>query len=105
MSQHTKGPLLIIRCGSCLQIESDKYAVAHTIGNGEHDMANAARLVACWNACEGINPEAVLDILAALQGLSDAVYRWREKGKPYLSDLTTASDAARAAIERATGGR
>ena len=31
--------------------------------------ANAHRLVACWNACEGLNPEAVPGLLAACKGL------------------------------------
>ena len=31
------------------------------------DRANADRLAACWNACAGINPEAVPDLLAALK--------------------------------------
>lgn len=47
-------------------------------GDGDHHVAEiiaqpddadtdrfAARLVACWNACEGINPEAVPELLAA----------------------------------------
>ena len=32
----------------------------------EHE-ANARRIVACVNACEGINPEAVPDLLAACE--------------------------------------
>ena len=31
------------------------------------DYGNAQHLVACWNACEGINPEAVPDLLATLE--------------------------------------
>jgi hypothetical protein len=31
--------------------------------------ANAARIAVCVNACEGINPEAVPDLLAAMKGL------------------------------------
>lgn len=42
------------------------------------DMANARRLRDCWNACEGINPEAVPDLLAALQKLRDENRRLRE---------------------------
>ena len=38
-------------------------------GAGE-TLANGRRLVACWNACEGIrNPEAVPDMLAALRSI------------------------------------
>ena len=33
--------------------------------------ANAARIVACVNACEGINPEAVPEMLEALRWIRD----------------------------------
>lgn len=33
----------------------------------ETNHANAKRLVDCWNACEGINPEAVPALLEALE--------------------------------------
>jgi hypothetical protein len=34
------------------------------------DTATTQRLVACWNACEGINPEAVPELLAALEEIA-----------------------------------
>ncbi len=33
--------------------------------NGGQSGPDAKRLVACWNACEGINPEAVPELLRA----------------------------------------
>lgn len=36
--------------------------------------ANAARIVACVNNCEGINPEAVPEMLAALKACEKALY-------------------------------
>lgn len=36
--------------------------------------ANAERIVACVNACKGINPEAVPDLLAALEQLCDTIH-------------------------------
>ena len=34
-----------------------------------NDRANATRIVACVNACEGINPEAVPELLEALKDM------------------------------------
>lgn len=34
--------------------------------------ADAKRLVACWNACEGINPDAVPDLLEACKAIECA---------------------------------
>ena len=34
---------------------------------------NADRLAACWNACEGINPAAVPDLLAALHSAKESL--------------------------------
>lgn len=62
-------------------------------------VANAARIVACVNACKGINPEAVPDLLAALQAVLDvpearkALEQWGDR------ELI----AARAAIAKAEG--
>lgn len=36
-------------------------------GWGAPIVANGKRLAACWNACEGINPETVPDLLAMLK--------------------------------------
>ena len=36
-----------------------------------HDKFNADRIVACVNACEGINPEAVKELLEALKLVQD----------------------------------
>jgi hypothetical protein len=33
---------------------------------------NAERFAACWNGCQGINPEAVPDLLAACEAYADA---------------------------------
>jgi len=66
-SEHTKGRLRQGGKGRDLLMESDKGTVAGviremgeyvegTIGYGE-SRANARRLVACWNTCEGISTE------------------------------------------------
>ncbi len=68
-------------------------------------MANAERIVACVNACEGINPEAVPELLDALQDIiADhdervALYPESETQPRRLEVMGIAS----AAIARATG--
>lgn len=44
----------------------------------EEALANAQRIVACVNACEGINPEAVPDMLKALEGAVEAMVAARD---------------------------
>jgi len=53
--------------------------------------ANAEHLAACWNVCDGINPEAVPNMLAALKQMIDP------------SSLDDGGAMARAAIAKATG--
>jgi hypothetical protein len=55
---------------------------------------NAARIVACVNACAGINPEAVPDMLAALQDALDTTDFEHGPWRPW-------HDAARAALAKA----
>lgn len=67
----------------------------------DEDLANAARIVACVNACEGINPGAVPDLLAALKScLPDLAHYASNHGPGPDKRL----DAARAAIAKAEGG-
>ena len=63
----------------------------------EEREANAQHLAACWNACEGINPEAVPDILAALDAALDEVDQTHAEGYPE----PEWADAARAAMAKA----
>ena len=69
------------------------------------DRANADRLVAAWNACDGISNEAleggvVADLLAALRDLEAMAERYRPPGYP----VPDAQIKARAVIAAATGG-
>jgi hypothetical protein len=60
--------------------------------------ANAQRIVACVNACEGINPEAVPELLESL----DALIMIIDRTNPAWRDMR-AVEKARAAITKATG--
>lgn len=65
-----------------------------------NDEANARHIVACVNACEGINPEAVPELLAA----SKAVWKWHnqqsERGPMDLDDALRTLVAAIAKAEK-----
>lgn len=78
-TQHTPGRLEV-----CLSRQSDGLPNGHmlcdlttgdevaTIPESEPPelFANTARrLAACWNACDGLNPEAVPDLIKALEGV------------------------------------
>ena len=66
------------------------------MGHPDHATAaaNATHIVACVNACKGVNPEAVPDLLAALEAclpvLDNPAMHWELK-------------TARAAIAKAKG--
>jgi len=47
-------------------------APPNTLYHPREALANALHIRDCWNACEGINPEAVRDMRKALEGLIDA---------------------------------
>lgn len=77
------------------------------VETGEQTEANARRMAACWNACEGINPEAVPKLLAALEdcitepgALAGRNFKYARMRLDYITTQ------ARAAIAKATeGGR
>ncbi|KKL99376.1 hypothetical protein LCGC14_1815080 [marine sediment metagenome] len=62
--------------------------------------ANAQHLVACWNGCEGINPDAVRGLLIALKAIKD---RLTHKGDHGQGDVEGAVRWASAAIAKAKG--
>lgn len=61
MSKHTKGPWRIVegRTHGSLEVFSGDTAIAEIWrrGNASLEMANARRIVACINACEGFSAE------------------------------------------------
>lgn len=79
--------------------------VCHT-GQGrcgsEEAEDNAARIVACVNGCEGINPEAVKDLLAACETLFAADHHDHFAARMSDSEMK-AIDAMKAAIAKAKG--
>ena len=108
MGKHTPGPLFAnVHHGEGVVIigpgRGQHVGVVQLGPDRIHAEADADRLVACWNACEGINPEAVSDMLAALETAESYLSRLpqcADRGHDIPADLA----AARAAIAKATNG-
>ena len=103
--KHTKGPIeytktmgkrpshLLIGHGT------PPYQIAEL--NGPNKEANGKRLRDCWNACEGINPEAVPALLEALKKTQAALRGAREMLRD-IAPIEYALDSSEAAISKAT---
>ena len=68
-------------------------------GKGVGPRADAARIVACVNGCEGINPEAVKDLLAACKLMLET-WEMSDDGLTGRGAIA-AQEACRAAISKA----
>ena len=80
MSKHTKGKLevfdqgptafhlLISKRGTVAMVDSPR--ISEAIGTRK---VNAERLAACWNALEGLNPEAIPDMVREFIGVRDGI--------------------------------
>lgn len=99
------------------------------VGNGPSGEANARRLVACWNACDGIDTDLLEEkadlaaagvtafmelkqtnemLLEALKEAADSIESWGEYVSDYFKHKHGIYDdvsKARAAIARAEGGQ
>ncbi len=110
MSKHTPEPWIISpgACQNCLVTEDA--VIAHFVSIGERGwetaIANAHRAWACVNACKGIDPAAVPDLLAALKAAVAAGMVPQLDSLP-TNTKTAVGDAAKmiyAAIAKAEGG-
>lgn len=97
-AQHTQGRL-IVRGGYSIYAADGKTPVADAClinSVAVHDEANARRLVACWNACDGV-PTADLEQYASLDGCdNETVARLK-----FIIGLTRQRDELLAALEKA----
>lgn len=73
-TQHTPGPVVLVPCchaglmGSQIETPGGKHVVLSIHDGSDADLEH---FIACWNACDGINP-------AAVPGLLSLVKRWKE---------------------------
>ncbi len=85
MSEHTPEPWVIdefLEREGFYKIrgKSENLCPVHVYSFSEHgadpeSTANAARIVACVNACAGIKPEAVPDLVAAARAVRERIIR------------------------------
>ncbi|WP_066281919.1 hypothetical protein [Blastomonas sp. CCH1-A6] len=92
---HTPGPWAVVN-GSLISsnLDSEGQEIDRPVGNqgiyvaqtkGPDSNPNAARIVACVNACEGIaNPDVVPEAIAALRGV-----RWRSADRDNMEFVAT----------------
>lgn len=118
MTQHTPGKLRIDEYGGIVTPDGEKLeltGVSMPCGHVPKDAechANARRLVACWNACEGIETDELekirlddLPVLCAvpeLQSAMEALAEFWRNGTPVHPGSEVANDAL-AAIAAARG--
>ena len=111
-ARHTPGPwrkviaageTVLLNDGTC-PIGSDDGQAA--VAGGDDPEANADRIIACVNACEGINPKAVPVLLAAVRDLLAAELYARRVGVTLDDHLTPSVRIGmlEAAIAKAEGG-
>lgn len=93
--------------GGCSGTDDVDYYGGHLVCETVTE-ANAERIIACVNACKGINPEAVPDLLEACEALP--LDKFRDGEPPDAADFKDNADAflramrlARVAIAKATG--
>lgn len=75
--KHTKEPWTtkIRQPGTMLTIEStNEEYVCSLLGDEEYKQANAERIVSCVNALEGLNPEAIAELVEAAEETIGAGY-------------------------------
>jgi hypothetical protein len=110
-TQHTPEPWIVAE----MDLPFNRLSIRTSGGYGEivsfpdwgfNTAANADRIVACVNACKGINPEAMPDLLKALQGtlaaLNVAFSAEEDPFGVHHNDAQDAVSAAESAIRKAT---
>ena len=99
--------------GTVYEIEAgDQYVCGMPVpcdeaGPAELHNANASRIVSCVNACEGINPEAVPEMLEALRSLIGLLSDcgMDEEDKELSPEGRQTIRSAKAIITKATGAQ
>lgn len=97
MTKHTQEPWTLGH-----EHPDDKYTVTIHNANGEwiaqSDEQHAARIASCVNSCSGINPEAVPEMIGALEG---ALAYLAPPASKFKENRDAAVEAIRAALAKA----
>ena len=116
MSGHTPGLLPCPFCGGEAATYEGKYCSSVKCDNGHaiHEYKpTLAEAIAAWNTREGLNPEAVADVVAALEAMTDLAHGYAEyiaavpsselARHPYLPGVEGEINSARTALARIRG--
>ena len=104
--QHTPGPWHIdgYNMAAIIRDKGKRQFETLAVCGGDNWMDNAARIVACVNACEGINPDAVPEMLEALKWVLQCCDPDGDGNQPIqYKDAVHACGRVRAAISKAEG--
>lgn len=106
MSKHTPGRLYAsavtghgIGLGQRMRLCSKERVVADHL-----TPADAAHIVDCWNACKGIDPEAVPELVAAAEKLLRKLEQWEDDDEEDYP-VPHEREGLDAAVDRAKGAR
>lgn len=106
-SKYATGKMVVHESGLTAHTEGPKSFVSVCQGYAQHapalNRANMERIAACWNACEGINPEAVPMMLEALKNIFGSMDLYRACGQVYPPKVEALMVAIGAAIAKAEG--
>lgn len=104
--KHTPGPLFFRerKGGRAVRIKRRHWEIGVPDAEGLaivfRSRDYAARFVACWNACEGLNPAAIPELLAAVEWCSrTASQAYSAEGPQFIIDKI--ESRLRAALEKA----
>jgi len=112
MTEHTKEPWLVYSRPEEYviannEVDDDYRVIALMRPRHSNEIANAARIVACVNACAGLNPEAVPASVSIVRSIHSILERYFEGNingwddqeilhslKDYLGDMKAALELA-----------
>ena len=83
---HTMGKLVVVRSGESFGLSEGNVKAPRVATIGTEQLlpeAVAKRLIDCWNACKGINPEGVPELLEAAKAALELlkIYESRIEGE------------------------
>lgn len=84
-----------------IQSDADQMLIATSYGASDDDEVNARRLVACWNACSGLDTEGLENMVAigeSIATMNDRATTWHLKAIAEANQLRAQRDELLAAL-------